>query len=450
MGLPFIRELSQRLGIREPHTSHFSRSSHSHFSRSSHSHLSHSSDLPLSHLAHAIIFQVFLALGSVSTGDVADRITTMALFILGCAGPGVFNGGYLGGVQVTNDVPTLKAALTSFSAAAFDGSALVFMLFQAAATGLQLGLAIPSLVWAGVTAVCAATFTKFLHSELAGPKVVEPSHHLEGSNGVLGASPMKNDRSCTAIDTMLSPQAERPSRKPSASIGATLCMPFNVLLIFFVGSYTLASSFYVESQIDQFQIMFGEETATQISTFFNYAFPIGGFFTAFPASKLLDKVGGGDRDHVYWGLVWLCAVVFCFLSIFPNYQCQVTAAAMFGPIRCFQWASYFQFLANEKRYAPESIGRALGYNNVLVALLGDGMPYLLSYWVNEDSWGQTLFVRYTYVKFGLLLMVILAGIFPLYLTIDAVRAEKGSENEPSNDDEDSMHGRSSPEAIMVI
>merc|ERR1712070_544751 len=137
---------------------------------------------------------VFLALGSVSTGDVADRITTMALFILGCAGPGVFNGGYLGGVQVTNDVPTLKAALTSFSAAAFDGSALVFMLFQAAATGLQLGLAIPSLVWAGVTAVCAATFTKFLHSELAGPKVVEPSHHLEGSNGVLGASPMKNDR----------------------------------------------------------------------------------------------------------------------------------------------------------------------------------------------------------------------------------------------------------------
>ena len=161
-------------------------------------------------MAHAIIFQVFLALGSVSTGDVADRITTMALFILGCAGPGVFNGGYLGGVQVTNDVPTLKAALTSFSAAAFDGSALVFMLFQAAATGLQLGLAIPSLVWAGVTAVCAATFTKFLHSELACPKVVELSHHLEGSNGILGASPMKNDRSCTAIDTMLIPQAEKP------------------------------------------------------------------------------------------------------------------------------------------------------------------------------------------------------------------------------------------------
>lgn len=67
---------------------------------------------------------VLLGFGSLATGGTADIITTTALCILGCAGPGVFNGGYLGGVAVTHDMPTLKAALTSFSAAVFDGARL--------------------------------------------------------------------------------------------------------------------------------------------------------------------------------------------------------------------------------------------------------------------------------------------------------------------------------------
>merc|ERR1712070_19868 len=209
--------------------------------------------------------------------------------------------------------------------------------------------------------------------------------------------------------------------KPIPSIGATLCTRTNILLVFFMGTYTLTSSFYVESQIDQFSLMFGDEAATGLSTFFNYAFPIGGFLMAFPASALLERVGAGDQDHIYWGLVWLCAVVFSVLSIIPNFTCQVIAAAVFGPIRCFQWASYFQFLANEKRYSPEAIGRALGYNNVLVAVVGDGMPYLLTYLVEGyGTWGGDELNRYSYVKLALLCTLVTSGIFPAVLAAESV------------------------------
>ena len=38
----------------------------------------------------------------------------------------------------------------------------------------------------------------------------------------------------------------------------------------------------------------------QISTAFNIAFPIGGFFASFPVSALLKRTD--KYEHVYWGV----------------------------------------------------------------------------------------------------------------------------------------------------
>ena len=54
---------------------------------------------------------------------------------------------------------------------------------------------------------------------------------------------------------------------------------------------------------------------------------------------------------------------FALLSLMPSYGAQLAAALIFGPIRCLQWACYFQLLADERRYPPHLTGRALGYNN---------------------------------------------------------------------------------------
>ena len=53
--------------------------------------------------------------------------------------------------------PKIRAALTSLNAAAFDGSALVFMLLRVAARAARVGLAAPCLAWAALCApLCVA------------------------------------------------------------------------------------------------------------------------------------------------------------------------------------------------------------------------------------------------------------------------------------------------------
>eukprot|EP00965_Chrysotila_dentata_P231226 6198232-Pleurochrysis_carterae.AAC.1 len=64
---------------------------------------------------------LLLAVGSLLR---SDGVITVALLALGAAGPGVFSGGYVGGLEVVSAFPELKAVLTSFEAAVFDGSAL--------------------------------------------------------------------------------------------------------------------------------------------------------------------------------------------------------------------------------------------------------------------------------------------------------------------------------------
>lgn len=60
-----------------------------------------------------------------------DALLMIGILALGAAGPGCFNGGFFGTLELIGESsPRAKAALTSLNAAAFDGSALVFMLFH--------------------------------------------------------------------------------------------------------------------------------------------------------------------------------------------------------------------------------------------------------------------------------------------------------------------------------
>ena len=89
----------------------------------------------------------------------------------------------------------------------------------------------------------------------------------------------------------------------------------------------------------------------------------------------------GDAPHVYWSLAALLSAAFALLSLVPAPAAQLAAALFFGPARCLQWACYFQFLADARRYPPELTGRALGYNNVAIAVAGAAGPYILTHLV---------------------------------------------------------------------
>ena len=70
------------------------------------------------------------------------------------------------------------------------------------------------------------------------------------------------------------------------------------------------------------------------------AYPLPGLLAALPSSLLLRRAG--TRPPVYWGVTAALASSFALLSLLPSYGAQLCAALIFGPIRCLQWACYFQ------------------------------------------------------------------------------------------------------------
>ena len=90
-----------------------------------------------------------------------DVTMTFALALLGFAGPGVFNGAYIGCLSVVNDSPHHVSAFTAYSAACFDGSALVFAMLHLVGVRFGLGLTLAFGIWAFI---CCGLRALFLHS----------------------------------------------------------------------------------------------------------------------------------------------------------------------------------------------------------------------------------------------------------------------------------------------
>mmetsp|Transcript_47457 Transcript_47457/g.155464 ORF Transcript_47457/g.155464 Transcript_47457/m.155464 type:complete len:402 (+) Transcript_47457:32-1237(+) len=116
-----------------------------------------------------------------------DAIVTAGLLALGCAGPGVFNGAFYGTLElIGTGEPKIRAALTSLNAAAFDGSALVFMLLRVAARAARVGLAAPCLAWAALCAPLCVALWRLLPAH--GSLLAQPAAAASEQVGMLQAA----------------------------------------------------------------------------------------------------------------------------------------------------------------------------------------------------------------------------------------------------------------------
>jgi len=230
------------------------------------------------------------------------------------------------------------------------------------------------------------------------------------------------DRAETAGRPSLEPLTEVAGTMEAAPVDApqapegllpTLLAPHNLLVLSFMAVYGLISNFYIVSQTNEFTERYGHEDGLFLSSTFDIAFPVGGFCTAFPATLFMRRFG--EKEHIYWSVLLGLTLLFTFLYSVPTYTTQMLAALIFGPIRCLQWACYFQYLACERRYAPSLVGRALGYNNVAFGFVADALPSLLTSLVEADGWGGDAKGRYSAIKSVLLVLLTCTSAFQVLL-----------------------------------
>jgi len=214
-------------------------------------------------------------------------------------------------------------------------------------------------------------------------------------------------------------------------MGAVLLSASNCLLVLYMAVYHLVSNFYIETQIDQLEELFGVGHAQWLSSAFNFAFPLGGLLASVPVASLLECAGEAE----YFGIATLLANTFSLCSLSSSRQPQLAAALLFGPVRCLTWACYFHFLSTESRYPPGLSARAMGYNNVVIAIVGAAGPYTLAYLVNERALlgGASIGMgkgrgdsRYLQAKLFLQLCNTLLAIFPCLLWRERRRQQAGA------------------------
>uniref|UniRef100_A0A7S3RR26 Major facilitator superfamily (MFS) profile domain-containing protein n=2 Tax=Emiliania huxleyi TaxID=2903 RepID=A0A7S3RR26_EMIHU len=383
-----------------------------------------------------------------------DAIVTAGLLALGCAGPGVFNGAFYGTLElIGTGEPKIRAALTSLNAAAFDGSALVFMLLRVAARAARVGLAAPCLAWAALCAPLCVALWRLLPAH--GSLLAQPAAAASEQVGMLQAAVEGESKSEVGEDAgdesetksdVASPLSARWKREEEAArlrklavevsggevgMGAVLLSASNCLLVLYMAVYHLVSNFYLETQIDQLEELFGAGHAEWLSSAFNFAFPLGGLLASVPVASLLERAGEAE----YFGIATLLANTFSLCSLSSSRQPQLAAALLFGPVRCLTWACYFQFLSTESRYPPGLSARAMGYNNVVIAIVGAAGPYTLAYLVNERALlgGASMGMgkgrgdsRYLQAKLFLQLCNTLIAIFPCLLWRERRRKQAGA------------------------
>lgn len=73
-------------------------------------------------------------------------------------------------------------------------------------------------------------------------------------------------------------------------------------------------------------------------------------------------------------------------------------------------ACYFHYLATPSRYPSATIGRMVGYANLLIAIVGDGPPYALAAFIQRGSFPSTESERYVFVHAGLMMGVVALSI----------------------------------------
>lgn len=184
---------------------------------------------------------------------------------------------------------------------------------------------------------------------------------------------------------------------------------------------------------DQIRTFLDDDASQRLDFVFNLAFPLGGFLTSFVAMWLLHACR--HSPHLYLGLVMCLANAFCVTSLLPSEASQLVGAVLFGPARTLQWASYFHFLASPERYPPHKVGRMMGYGNLVIAVFGDGPPYLLNAFIINAGWPATQSGRYAAVGVALAAPVVALSLaLPLLLYRQELRRRRRARAGPLNGD----------------
>jgi len=383
---------------------------------------------------------VFLAMAHVIGADWAWYLAT---FAIGASGPGVF----MGCLFLGEKHPHLHGVISAVSASMWDASALVLMLFNLvyfASTGWAQGeppnaslpfiaggwllicvplgaiawRALPTLQMINHLRAAGAAGTQPLNeNELAEPADVMVSAHMD-AEGCVG----KDDTSSAAkVDSHAEPEAMSATveaagavQNDAADFFRCFCRKDTLLLLWFMSTYNLKSSFFITTFKDEVFALFNDvDTAERISTIFNLAFPLGGFLTSVVATVILNRLG--EREDLYMLLVVVCALVLSFLNLLPYESTQLCAAVLFGPVRTLQWGCYFHFLSLPKRYPPQFVGRLLGYGNLVIAIAGDVPISLLNAFVVGSDIFDSAAARYVAVHAVLQLGLVCALALPWYL-----------------------------------
>jgi len=183
--------------------------------------------------------------------------------------------------------------------------------------------------------------------------------------------------STTTTTTPIVEDGGQPGVGSSPTLQETLLHPANIAVVGLMVSLNLINAFYLQTQADQMELLFSPDTAAALATFLEFGFPILGFLASVVAvTHVFER--NHDRELLCW--IWPAGlgIAFCAVQMIPAVLAQYLAAMIFGPMRTLQWACYFHALAVAPRYPQHLAGRVLGYNNVVIALLSDTLPYALS------------------------------------------------------------------------
>ena len=413
-----------------------------------------------------------LAVSFRRTTTPGDVVTTVGIVLMGIAGPGIFDGVYIGMLNLPGTTRTafFEAALSTFVAGCFDLSSLVFALFEAVQSAWRVPLHSSFLAWAFVCAVLmyftlawtvppgelppsgptaatdqpAATEASNLlpgrsdgqdgapaslleRGKSYGSSVLEaatggrsrgaPEQGKAAGAGALGAkaSPLLVDGASDALT--------RPAARAGfcgdlyswlqPAINAT-CTVHNLLLVLQMGVLNLANSHYITAHEIYLGLMLGSEVGNDVSRLFDVGFPIIGFASTVPVTALLMS----RRTWLPFLVLASYSTLWMVMTLVPTLGTQYAAALLFGPLRTLMWASYYRIQGtNTELYDPDLVGRTIGYNGIFVALIGDAVaPLLMAYAQSDDVDRDEQSARFTQIRIGLLVAIVITTFaLPAYL-----------------------------------
>ena len=394
-----------------------------------------------------------LSLNDASFGFHSDALWCVAFILVGAAGPGVF----MGCLTFGECFPLYQPIFTAVCASMWDTSSCIFLLFSSLYFDAHLPFSVIALVWLVIVTIVGGSVWTQLPTQsqldgLRGHASVRASVRLS-SNGLAdfvgehvppaGSAPSSlrsSTRSLAAPPSGANEEAMAPrvvqaprvlpdplyNSMSSTNGGHTLRHLFvrgdTILLLLFMSMYNLVSSFYIVTIKEQLATFLSSGEADAISLTFNIALPVGGALSSVGTVVLLKRLH--HDEHLYMTLVVLLACAFSLANLAPFASIQYFAAVCFGPTRTLQWAAYFLFLEQPHRYPPAMVGRVIGYANLIIALVGDGAPSLLSFYVLHAAWPSSKYARFEFVKSILAAAICSCIAFPIYLVGERRRRAK--------------------------